>query len=267
MDIKSVELGKHVTLPYIEQGDRSGVPVVLLHGFAGTWRSFREVLRHLPASIRAFAVTQRGHGDASKPPEDYRVDNFAADLAALIDVLQLEASVVVGASSGGFTARRFAVDHPDRTLGLVLLGTPATLRGKPRAEQMWESTISKLNDPVDPTFVRQFAEATLAASVPESVVEEMVEQALKLPAHVWRRANRGLLEDDSLHQLEEIAARTLIVWGDQDLLSPRSEQERIAAMIPDARLLVYPGAGHTFYYEEPERVAADLATFVLDIAR
>jgi len=223
MEIRSIELPNNVTLPYVEHDNDEGVPVVLLHGFAGSWRSFSLMLDHLPGSIRAFAVTQRGRGDASKPRKGFRFDHFAADLAAFMDALQLEASVVVGASSGGFVARRFAVDHPDRTLGLVLLGTPATLRGKPLVEQMWESTISKLNDPVDPAFVRQFGEATVAPSVPESVVEEMIEQALKLPAHVWQRANRGLLEDDSLNQLEEIAAPTLIVWGDQDPLSPQSE--------------------------------------------
>ncbi len=59
------------------------------------------------------------------------VRDFAADLAAFMDAIQLEAAVIAGGSSGGFVARRFAIDHPERTLGLVLLGSPASLRDKP----------------------------------------------------------------------------------------------------------------------------------------
>jgi len=266
MVVRSVKLVTGLELPYVEQGDPSGVPVVLLHGFAGTWRSFTSVLRHLPESVHALAMTQRGHGAASKPAEGYRVRDFAADLAAFLNALELPSAVVVGASSGGFAARRFAIDHPDRTLGLVLLGTPAALRGKPQVDEMWESTVSQLTDPVEPAFVRQFIEGAVGPSAADREVKEVVEYALKVPARVWRQANRGLLEDNTLDQLEEIASPTLIVWGDRDPLSPRSEQERLAARIPNAQLVVYADAGHTFYYEKPERVAADLAAFLEDLA-
>jgi pimeloyl-ACP methyl ester carboxylesterase len=266
-DVNCIELPDGLKLPYVEQGDVSGVPVVLLHGFAGFWGSFELVLRHLPASIRAFALTQRGHGDASKPAHGYRVRDFASDLAAFLDVLQLEAAVLVGGSSGGFVARRFAIDHPERALGLVLLGCPATLRGKPRVEEMWESTISKLTDPVDPTFVREFVGGTVDPSVPRDLVNEMVQQSLKMPARVWRETNRGILEDDSLRKLGKVTVPTLIVWGDEDVILPRSDQEELAARIQDSQLVVYRGAGHTFYLEEPERVAADLVTFIEDRVR
>ena len=65
--IKSVELSHRVTLPYVEQGDASGVPMLLLHGVTDSWRSFECMLPYLPASIHAFALTQRGHGDADHP--------------------------------------------------------------------------------------------------------------------------------------------------------------------------------------------------------
>jgi hypothetical protein len=90
-------------------------------------------------------------------------------------------------------ARRFAIDQAGRTRGVVLLGTPAALRGKALVEEMWESTISKLTYPVDPAFVRDFGGTSVAPSVPERVVEEMVQQAMKLPARVWRETNRRLL--------------------------------------------------------------------------
>ena len=63
--VHSVELPTGVTLQYVEQGDPAGIPVLLLHGATDSWRSFEPVLPHLPSSIRAFALTQRGHGDAA----------------------------------------------------------------------------------------------------------------------------------------------------------------------------------------------------------
>ena len=64
---KAIALSTGVTLPYVEQGDPDGVPVILLHGVTDSWRSFEPVLPHLPPSIHAFALTQRGHGDADRP--------------------------------------------------------------------------------------------------------------------------------------------------------------------------------------------------------
>ena len=55
-----------IKLPYVEQGDVTGVPVVMLHGVTDSWRSFEHVLPHLPADIRPISLTQRGHGDAPK---------------------------------------------------------------------------------------------------------------------------------------------------------------------------------------------------------
>jgi alpha-beta hydrolase superfamily lysophospholipase len=63
----------------------AGVPVILLHGITDSWRSFEPVLPHLPASIRAFALSQRGHGDSERPAAGYHPRDFAADG----DVLQL----------------------------------------------------------------------------------------------------------------------------------------------------------------------------------
>jgi len=265
--IKSVELSTRVVLPYVEQGDPSGVPVLLLHGYADSWHAFEPVLPHLPESIHAFALTQRGHGDASRPAAGYRSRDFAADLAAFMDALDLEAAVIAGGSSGGFAARRFAIDHPERTLALVLIGSPAILRDKPGVLETWDSTISKLTDPIDPNFVREFQQSTLTQPVPRAFLETLVQENLKVPARVWRATLEGLLQDDSFEELDKIKAPTLIVWGDQDAILPRSDQEALAAAIAGSRLVVYPGAGHALYWEEPARFASDLVAFIEDLGR
>ena len=260
--VRSVELSNGINLPYAEHGDSSGVPVVFLHAIADSWRSFERVLLYLPHSIHAFAFTQRGHGDASRPEGGYRPHDFVEDLAAFMDVLHLEEVIIAGGSSGGFIARRFAIDHPERTLGLILLGSPATLRDKPGVLEMWDSTVSKLTDPVDPGFVRGFAASTLVQPVPQAFFETIVQENLKVPAFVWRATLEGLMADDSFAELHTIKAPTLIIWGDQDAILPRSDQEALAAAIPGSRLVVYPGAGHAFYWEEPDHVAADLVAFI-----
>ena len=88
-----VELSTGVTLRYGERGNPSGIPLLLLPGLGDTSHSFKPVLEHLPDSIRAFALTQRGHGDSTHPRDGYRFHDFAADLEAFMDALDLPAAV------------------------------------------------------------------------------------------------------------------------------------------------------------------------------
>jgi pimeloyl-ACP methyl ester carboxylesterase len=259
--IKSIRLSTQVELPYLEQGDASGVPVVLLHGFGDSWRSFELVLPHLPNSIHAFALTQRGHGDASRPAAGYRSQDFAADLAAFLDELRLPAAVIVGHSSAGATAQRFALDYPARALGLVLIGSFITLRHHARARALWNDTVSTLSDPISPAFLREFQQGTFAQPVPGAFIETMIAESLTVPAFVWRAVFQGLLEDDFTGELHQIKVPTLLIWGDQDAILTRQDQQALAAAIPGAQLFVYPAAGHSPNWEQPQRFAADLAAF------
>jgi non-heme chloroperoxidase len=107
--------------------------LLILHGVTDSWRSFERVLPHLPQSIHAFALTQWGHGDADRPLTGYGFHDFAADVAAFVDTLQLGRAIIVGHSMGSGVAQRVALDYPDRVLRLVLLGSFADLRTNPSA--------------------------------------------------------------------------------------------------------------------------------------
>lgn len=260
--LAAVELANGVRMPCIEQGEPTARTVLLVHAVGDSGRAFEALLEHLPESIHAVAPTLRGHGDASRPESGYRSADFAGDLAALMDALRIEAAVVVGASSVGQVALRLALDHPQRILGLALLGSPLKLSDKPGVREAWDSTFSLLEDPVDPDFVRDFLESVVVRPVPEAVRETLVQESLKVPAFVWKATIAALLEDDLSLQLGDVAAPALVVWGDQDAILPRSEQEALATGIGGARLLVYEGGGHAFFWEDPARVAADLVAFV-----
>lgn len=264
---KSVVLPGDIKLEYVEQGDSSGTPVVLLHGGLDSWHSFEPVLPYLPESLHVFALTQRGHGDSSRPEKGYRYQAFAADVAAFLDALELKAVFVAGHSMGSSVAQRFAINYPERLLGLALVGTSATFRNNPVLEELWDSEVSKLTDPVGIDFVREFQASTLARPVPEAFFRTVVDESLKVPAHVWRATFSCLLEDDFSHELGNVKAPTLIVWGDQDALCLRSDQEAVLAAMAHSRLIVYEGAGHAAHWEEPARFAADLVRFVETYAR
>jgi non-heme chloroperoxidase len=257
----SVALSTGVTLDYVEQGNRSGVPVLLLHGLSDSRRSYERVLPHLPNSLRAFALTLRGHGDSSKPDAGYATRDHVMDAVAFMDAFGLDTTVVVGHSAGSLVARRMAIDHPERTRGLVLIGTLAAPRDNAGVMEVREA-VAALTDPVDPDFVREFQMSTLAQPVPQDFIETVVQESLKVPARVWRAAVEGLVNDDSSEELDAINAPTLVIWGDRDDMCPRSEQETLRAAIRDSRLVEYSGAGHGVHWEEPERLAADLVSFV-----
>ena len=104
-------------------------------------------------------------------------------------------------------------------------------------------------------------QSTVARPVPEEFLEAMVQESLKLPARVWRAAFDGVLASDLSGERHRIQSPTLIIWGDQDAIIPRRDQETLAAAIKGSQLVVYAGTGHTPHWEEPARLAADLVAF------
>lgn len=250
-------------LPYAEQGDPDGVPVVLLHAWLDSRRCFDRLLAMLPERIHAFAFDQRGHGDAGKPADGYALRDFADDIGAFMDAVGINAAVLAGASSGGYVAQRFAVDAPDRTLGLALLGSPRSLRG-PRPP--FADVVATLEDPIDATFVRGLTDGMLGREVPEAIMNVLCRENLKVPARVWRDAFDGLLAAEPPLDTGPISAPTLIVGGACDALLPRADQEAMAAQIPGARLVIYDSVGHLPVIEAPERVAADLTALCDEVA-
>jgi len=264
--MKYVVLPNQVRLPFLEQGDQQGVVVIFLHGLADSCHTFELLFHFLPRSIHAIAFDQRGHGDASRPAFGYQTSDFVTDLLMFMDSLQIERAILVGASSGGFVARRFALEYPKRTQALVLLGAPAGFADNLPVLATWESTISKLTDPINPEFVRDFTRGLISRPVPQEFVEESIKDSLKVPAHVWIETFAGMLAEQFPDDLAQIDAPTLVIWGEQDPILTRSEQEAIARTIPGSSLVVVADSGHMLYWEQPQSVASHLIGFIDAIA-
>ncbi len=259
--LRSVTLPIGLTLHYAERGPRDGIPVILLHGYANSWRAFECAMSHLPDSLRVIALSQRGHGNSGRPVAGYRPADFAADLRDFMDRLAIPRAVIVGHSMGAAIAQRFAIDHSGRTLGLMLVGAFRRCRGNAALREL-QRAVAGLADPVDPGFVRDFRCATLAGPVAPNILAGLVEESRKLPACIWREALAGLMADDCTPDLGTIAAPAEIIWGLRDAFAPRADQDALARAIPNAQLRVYPTIGHAPHWEAPGCFAQDLAVFV-----
>jgi non-heme chloroperoxidase len=263
-DVKfaTTQLATGVSLHYAERGDPEGEAIIFLHGYSDSWYSYSRVLPLLSPSYHAFALTQRGQGDSDKPECCYTVDDFAADIDALMDALGVDKATLFGHSTGALFAQRVALSYPRRVSRLVMLGaqTPANEAILGLVEE-----VRALEDPVPSEFVREFQESTIYHPVPEEFLDTVVSESLKLPARVWRDYLEQAalsIDHDYVVELREIDVPTLMLWGEQDVLFPREEQERLAAAIPGATLKVYPETGHAVHWERPEEVVRDLEAFM-----
>jgi non-heme chloroperoxidase len=251
-------------LHYAERGDREGEAIIFLHGYSDSWYSFSRVLPLLSPEYRAFALTQRGHGDSDKPECCYTPYDFAADVDAIMDVVGIEEATLVGASTGALFAQRVVLSYPRRVNRLVLIGaqTPVNEAVSGLREEM-----QALEDPVPPEFVREFQESTIYQPVPQEFLDTVVSESLKRSARVWRDYMEQAvlsIDHDYVVELREIDVPTLILWGEQDPLFPREEQERLAGAMPGATLRVYPETGHAVHWDRPEQVVRDLEVFMKD---
>lgn len=256
----TLRLGAGFDVEYVTSGPRSGPAVVFVHGWPDSWRSFQPVIEALPPQRRCVAVSLRGFGNSDAPDASYSPRDLADDVAELIDHLGISGAVLVGHSLGSVVVQHIAVSRPDLVAGLVLVGGFGRL-ATPVEDEVW-SVVSTLGDPIDEGFVREFQAGTLVGDIDPEFFDQLVAESRKAPARVWRAAWDGLRTGAHRSLAPRITAPTLLIWGDRDGLVPRSEQDALLAALPNARLEVYAGAGHSPNWEQPRRVAGDIEAWV-----
>ena len=257
--VRHVRLTTGVSLAYTSTGPSSATPVLFLHAWAESRRSFDRLLALLPATVRAIAMDQRGHGDAERPAAGYSLDHLADDVEAFIHELDLSSAVLFGSSSGGYVAQQVAIRNPEIVAGLVLVGSPRSLQGRPA----FADEVEQLTDPIDVAWVREsLTWFPRIQPVPPWYIDDRVRDGARIPAHVWREAFGGLTSACPPTDAGTITAPTLIVWGDHDELLTRDHEQRLASAIPDSRLVVYEDTGHLVLWEQPERLASDLIDYI-----
>jgi len=258
--LPSIALPSGPRLQFLAQGAPDGFPVLLLHGYGDTCRSFGPMLARLPGNVRALAPTQRGHGEGENDAT-CTLDGMAADAAAFLDAMGSASALVVGHSLGGSVALRLALRHPARVRGLVLVGGFASLRDNPTVPA-FRARLESLVDPVDRGFVTSFRASMVASPVDDGLFAMLVEESCKMPADRWRAFFRCMVEEGHRpDDLRRIGAPTLLVWGDRDAYIGRHDQQVLLQALPNARLVVHHGRGHCPHWEDPPAVAAEITAF------
>jgi non-heme chloroperoxidase len=263
--VARLRLRNDLQFEYAEQGPRGGPTVLMLHGITDSWRSFEPVLPLLPARWHVIALTQRGHGGSDKTPRSYHAEDFAADAATFARALDLAPMIVVGHSMGAANALRLALDAPELVRGLVLAGAFASFSDKADLVAFHRDTIAPLTDPVPRALAEAFQRDTIESPVAPGLIETMVDESLRAPAHVWRAAFASLFDDHFSAMLHRIDVPTLIAWGDADRFVPAADGQRLWHAMPRARLSVYADSGHALHWEQPARFARELVTFAANL--
>ncbi|HYI34876.1 MAG TPA: alpha/beta hydrolase [Glaciibacter sp.] len=258
-DLSVVTLRTGVRVPFLVQGRGGGSDVVLLHAWGESMGVFDRLRPLLPESIRVFAFDQRGQGDADKPLTGYGLTELAEDTVAFMDEVRLESAVLIGSSSGGYLAQQVAVDHPERVAGLVLVGSPRSLRKRPP----FADEVEELTDPIDPQWVRDSLQwFRFEADVPSWFLEDRVRDGVRMPARAWTGVLTGLMTAVPPTEAGTIDTPTLILWGARDELLPRGEQVALTEAIAGSRLKIHEEAAHLLLWEQPEWVANAISQFI-----
>lgn len=252
-------------IEYSVHGPRSGIPVVLIHGFPfdqKMWEPQAEVLRK-----EYYTVTYdiRGHGKSDTGDGQYTVELFVDDLIALLDHLKIPRAVLVGLSMGGYIALRAVERHPDRVRALVLCDTRSEADNNDgkirRATQANLIKSDGLGGFVEPFIQGVFHKGTYSDH-PELV--EMIRATIERTSP---RTIAGTLialagRTDTTASLYSIKVPTLILVGKNDTLTPVSASSAMKEKIPGAKLHIIPRAGHLSNLENPGEFNEQLLSFL-----
>lgn len=260
VQFSSVLLKTGVRLRYAYQGDPNGIPVIMLHGYTDSWFSFSQVLPLLGQKFRVYTLDQRGHGESDRPIGGYAMQQFAADVVAFMDAMNIKQATIVGHSMGSFVAQHVAVQTPERVKRLVLVATATTVHTNDLVRQL-QREVNALTDPVPEKFVYEFQLSTAFQPLSNEFFHAVLKESMKLPAHVWREVMAEMMSPDTGVELKKIKTPTLILWGDRDFF-PRSEQDSLLSALPNAELKVYKDTGHALHWERPEKFATDVQAFI-----
>lgn len=256
MAIGYVELGE-------DPGTAAGPPVILLHGYTDSsrsWSLLAPVLQDALPGRRIIALELPGHGISDAPPCCYGADSLAFAILGAMDALGISQADLVGHSLGSITAAQLAATHPERVNRLVLLSS-ATAMPKDSTEWLWDN-VPKLPEKIDPdsTFMMDwFANPN---PVPEDFLARERAEAALVPHHVWMGVLQGLTILDWSKLAPQIKAPVMIVWGDQDSLFGQSTQDLLRAALPAARFHDMAGLGHNFFWEDPAGSGGIIASFL-----
>ena len=247
---------------YFEDTGGPGLPLVLAHGLLMDHEMFAPQVAAFRDRCRVVTWDERGHGRTVTTPDDFSYWDSADDLRGLLDALGIERAVVGGMSQGGFLSLRFALRHPERVIGLVLIDSQAGPEGPEKVPQ-YETMVDiwTVEGPSD-TIAEAVAAIIIGPDRPESPAWMAKWKAR--PRGEARQVFRTLVtRDDLTGRLGEITAPALVVHGTEDTAIEPARGEALAAGLPNAGPVVWvQGAAHAANLTHPEAVNPAIERFL-----
>lgn len=259
-------------IAYAELG--AGPPLVLLNGTGSTMSEWDPVLlAELSASNRVIVFDYPGLGQSGRPPAKITFDRLANWTAAFMRAINVDPVNIMGWSMGGFVAQRLTVRHRNLVNRLVLAGTNpgsrCTVLG-PKWVQEADSdpdgsnrSYLRTNYPHDRRaqdagrrFLQRVAEAVVSGRYPPIRVPTRTYDAMVRAEDPWLRSSRNLRD------LAAVQQPTLVIDGTDDWVTPPANSRLIASRIPGAQLRIFRGTGHSFLFQKPRLVAAEINRFL-----
>jgi pimeloyl-ACP methyl ester carboxylesterase len=239
-----------------------GPPLFFVHGAAEDGRVWRPQLTALADEFTVVAWDEPGAGRSSDVPANFGLADYASCLAAVIEAVGLGPAHVAGLSWGATVVQELYRRRPQLVATLILIGAYAGWKGSLPADEVaarLEAGRQMLAAPAetfDPTLPGLFAGEPPAAFVPllEEIAADVRPDGLETQLSL-------MAEADQRELLPRIAVPTLLIWGELDARSPLGVARQFQDAIPEAELIVIPGAGHVCQLERPAQVNEAIRTF------
>jgi 3-oxoadipate enol-lactonase len=238
----------------------TGPALICVHGFTTTSEFWKEQIEPFSRDHLLIRPNLPGHGISPHPRErDYTIEAFVGDLEGLFRHFRIKTAVLVGLSMGGTISQQFALRNPKLLQGLVLVGaTPHGFGPDVKAENV----IRAIEDVGIVTASQNVIERSFGSAAPRALVEFAKKEVVQTPEFVARAAIKSLNESDSRPLLETLSVPTLVIVGDEDVITPPSESKALAAGIPEAELAIIAQAGHFPMLEQPAAFNQVLQRFI-----
>ncbi len=242
---------------YREEG--TGLPVLLLHAFPLSAKSFAPQLSAAPKGVQLLVPDHRGFGQSAAGP--FSIESIAQDALALLDALKIGQAVVGGVSMGGYAAMALLRLDASRVKALVLCDTQATADDDAGRERREATALQVERDGLG-GFAKAMAGKLLAPGAAEAVVREVEAMIRSQEPKAVAAASRALGQRaDSRELLGRFAGPAMVVVGEHDAITPKPKAVQLHELLKGSRLVTIEGAGHLPQLEQPERFNQALGEF------
>ena len=257
---------KDRNIAYTLLGPKDAPALVLGHALGANSHLWGYQLPVLTAKFRVLLYDLPGHGESGPPVGQDSFDDWANDLAALLDHIGISRATLVGLSIGGMVAQHFGSLYPDRLQALVLCSTGC--QTNETGKKIFEDRIAQVNEggietQIEGSITRWFT-PQFAAAAPATIdwVKRMYRETS--PAG-FINGCRAIQELNTLDRIASITAPTLLIPGELDQAFPESVSRTIQSRIKNSRLKVLTGAAHIGNVERPHQFNEILLTFLAEV--